>query len=927
MSVSGIINSTSNDPDYKDKIFPELIAWAGDPHANIALGAVLQNGNSAFIPGTTTAQDATDFNILGCVKIETGTIGMGNQPALVVGEPGDILQIKGGTALGSILVGNGADTEELPCPTTATTETTSDIYNWLSLANGQSKTFGVTNASLYQLGYSITILYSGTDSITGTITAIGVGSITITITSFASQVYTSAPLITTTLPDPATATSGGGDPVFIFNGATTTPNPPDIPPNSFLLSGTCYLYAAPAQPPLNITLTAINFASALVNATTSIFSIPVYELPPVSTTAFTWGSAGCFFPAGGEISLASNTGGNQIAFGFPTGGSFINQNFTGSVSGYTLAYSSGTITINSKLVLTADNTKPLGVFWGVDAQGVGTITSVSAGNNISISGSLSAPVVNVANPLTSNLVLGTGVSLIGTQGQNEMEISALGLVDSYTSGLIENKEEISVTSANVIETISTTDGTTYQNSAITTCSNGSVGEIMTANNLSTTETGATTIQVLPTSCIMGVGCSITGSPANTDGSVILSTTTTNPVIQLSQSAPFATSYITTIDRDGIIQNNSGGSGFRCRSAQDIFLEPTNGQPNPQLGVIRVPNGNSINMSVDTYTTAYRKDGVGIRDTFAPSSYDGTADFYSTGGTSEMKLESDFIGTSEHSLSCKVALTGDATIAHATTSGTTRNLAITSGGNMSLTAVGNATLQGSGSNVVCSATSIIGTTQVFQNFSSQSGTAATPNFIFKEAAPTAVGACVIRMDKAVAPTAGNAISAISSYALDGTATSREWSRIQTKVENVGAGNQDATLSIFNSVNGVVSETFNFNGSQNENNSFRPLDMNNNEIRSNNGNLTLTTTASSGTGLITMAAKADVDITGTSCSMLSQSGVNVGAVYTNPGVVELEASTILGFTGAALQSGTSGGNSGQHLRINLNGTFYKIKLEND
>jgi hypothetical protein len=127
--------------------------------------------------------------------------------------------------------------------------------------------------------------------------------------------------------------------------------------------------------------------------------------------------------------------------------------------------------------------------------------------------------------------------------------------------------------------------------------------------------------------------------------------------------------------------------------------------------------------------------------------------------------------------------------------------------------------------------------------------------------------------------------------------------------------------------VVSETFNFNGSQNENNSFRPLDMNNNEIRSNNGNLTLTTTASSGTGLITMAAKADVDITGTSCSMLSQSGVNVGAVYTNPGVVELEASTILGFTGAALQSGTSGGNSGQHLRINLNGTFYKIKLEND
>lgn len=36
--------------------------------------------------------------------------------------------------------------------------------------------------------------------------------------------------------------------------------------------------------------------------------------------------------------------------------------------------------------------------------------------------------------------------------------------------------------------------------------------------------------------------------------------------------------------------------------------------------------------------------------------------------------------------------------------------------------------------------------------------------------------------------------------------------------------------------------------------------------------------------------------------------------------------LDFNGTALQSGTSGGNSGQHLVITLNGTQYKIKLEN-
>lgn len=35
----------------------------------------------------------------------------------------------------------------------------------------------------------------------------------------------------------------------------------------------------------------------------------------------------------------------------------------------------------------------------------------------------------------------------------------------------------------------------------------------------------------------------------------------------------------------------------------------------------------------------------------------------------------------------------------------------------------------------------------------------------------------------------------------------------------------------------------------------------------------------------------------------------------------------FTGTNIQSSTSGSNSGQHLRIKLNGVYYKIKLEDD
>ena len=45
------------------------------------------------------------------------------------------------------------------------------------------------------------------------------------------------------------------------------------------------------------------------------------------------------------------------------------------------------------------------------------------------------------------------------------------------------------------------------------------------------------------------------------------------------------------------------------------------------------------------------------------------------------------------------------------------------------------------------------------------------------------------------------------------------------------------------------------------------------------------------------------------------------------IELSTTQDLKLTGAALQSNTASGNSGEHLRILLNGVYYKIKLEND
>jgi hypothetical protein len=881
MSISTAIDANNPNVIYRGKFYPDLIPFEHPP-AQQNLGQVLAVGNQALNPTTGLPQDATDFNLVGCVELATGIIGQGNALTLQIGKPGDILQLKGATALGSILVGNGADTEELVCPTTDT-ETTDTVYNWNALANGQSRVFEVSDGSVFQLGYSITITYSVTDSITGTITAISGNDVTITITSFANATPSISNLILTTTPNGAVA-GNPTDPIFSLNPATTTPTPPELPVNSMILGGSCYLYSVLGDPnptPFTITILGTN----LQRPTSNTQNTPLWENPTVTPTVYAFPD-GCFTSTPQIVQIQANTGGSPVAFGFPAGGSFVNQDYCGFLTGYTLPYSFGNITINSKLVLTADSTKPLGVFWGVDAQGVGTVTSVSAGNNISISGSLSAPVVNVANPLTSNLVLGS-VSITGTQGQNQVGISALGLSNSFISGGLENKEEISVNSTNVVETISTTDASTYQNSAVTTCSNVSVQEIMTASNLSTTETGATTITVLPTSSIMGVGCVITGSPANTDGSVILQATPTNPAIQLSQSAPFATSYITTIDRDGILQNNSAGSGFRCRSAQDIYLQPTFGQPNPQVGVIRVPEGNDIDLSSITgsvvHTTTYGKDGMESQD-FLAGSYSSQANLTQSGGQAQMFISSTSIsGSTNQYLRCEATAGGNLNIEHNGSVG--RNLAISTTGQLNISAPSQPISVSTGS---------------FQTFSSaRTGQISQPSFVFDSPNATAGSYPAIKIDRSVGNySAGETLGAISMWGKDGAGSSREWSRIQTKTENVGGSNQDGTLSIFNSVNGVVSETFNFNGGQNENNTFRPLDLNNNDIRTTSGNIVLSGTLSSGVGSIELKPKD-------------------GTAGSGTGLI---------LTGNTLLSGSAGGNSGQHLCLTINGTVYKIALLN-
>jgi len=166
-----------------------------------------------------------------------------------------------------------------------------------------------------------------------------------------------------------------------------------------------------------------------------------------------------------------------------------------------------------------------------------------------------------------------------------------------------------------------------------------------------------------------------------------------------------------------------------------------------------------------------------------------------------------------------------------------------------------------------------------------------------------------------------INSIFCYAKNYLGTKTLFSKIETVVTNSSAGGgDDGALDFYTCVNGTPSLVMRLNGADNENNSFRPLDMNGNNIRTATGNMTIDTTGSSGPGILTLSSKQSIVIN-------SGGGSNI-ALNTSSGnlTVDTGATGGIQLTGTALQSASSGGNSGQHLVITLNGVQYKIALQN-
>jgi hypothetical protein len=160
-----------------------------------------------------------------------------------------------------------------------------------------------------------------------------------------------------------------------------------------------------------------------------------------------------------------------------------------------------------------------------------------------------------------------------------------------------------------------------------------------------------------------------------------------------------------------------------------------------------------------------------------------------------------------------------------------------------------------------------------------------------------------------------------YAKNYLGIKTQFGKIESVVTSSSAPTgDDGALDFYTCVNGTSSLVMRLNGADNENNSFRPLDMNGNNIRTSTGNLTIDTSGSSGPGILTLSALQSVNI--------NSGGGSSIALNTSGGNFTLNTSTTgrIIFTGTNLQSGSAGGSSGQYLIITLNGIQYKIALLN-
>ena len=548
----------------------------------------------------------------------------------------------------------------------------------------------------------------------------------------------------------------------------------------------------------------------------------------------------------------------------------------------------------------------LGVEWAVD--GTSGITGVSAGNNITIDNTNPlVPIVNLQDPITSTFNF-AAVALDGASNDGVVDLSQTIHIQTTGGTLAEIKESFN-------EVSTTRNGfTTLNQTAIV----GGLEIEYIDGGINTTSSSKVQAQANQSGCRFNTINSTSGD--NTlreisilDGAMLDYTTGNNAT---SSSTLARNIFVGGLSNNDLATLNiTGGSASNAyqqlltNSSSNLLLT-TSDSVSPYTTSAALTSVKNSEATCQLSTTDTANNVVAFNNARVEAGLFTAKQEIKVVDTSALPFTSDLDLISD-STSCRIQQTyiNNAGLSQFSTITTnTSGLEILSNnGALNLAAATTATLQAptsatlqSGSSAVsATATAITNSAAQILNNSTTAGAIANPSFIFRETNATATAFPTIKTEKlSVVPIAGNPISAITNWAADSAGTQREWSRIQTKVENITPGNQDSTISFFTSVNGAVSEVFNLNGAQNENNSFRPLDMNGNGIINTSGSLSVGCSTSSTAGAtLTLATKDNV------------AGSGAGLIL----------------SGNTLITAVAGVASANYLTLTINSVVYKIALQ--
>jgi hypothetical protein len=661
-----------------------------------------------------------------------------------------------------------------------------------------------------------------------------------------------------------------------------------------------------------------------------------------------------------------------------TTGLSINPNGTLRIKGATskgsLIAGDGTNTIElptatNGLFLKTNSATASGLEWG-SGGGSGGVSSITAGLNIGVDNTIpSAPIIRVLNPLTSTLNLGTQ-NITGTNGYinfisgatSEAQMSALlGFLayDAINPNIVSSLIKTGMTTKNATDTIvvnptSITKSVGATPLAITSTTSPISITPLTGNDCDVVVSGAGKLNIQQSTAGGSLNplCFLTNT--NTTGSVAL---------EVYKNKPTAGSSGDILFSQSVFGKDSINTKQEYSRITTTIRDPTSGSEDGSMEFYATSNNATQLMfqlnGVENDINCYRQldmNGNNIKS----STTDLVLNSTTSSGNGDIRL------TSKRSVFL--------------TAGTTEGAigAITTDGDMNFTANRLTGSNGSfnvvaGSNITLSTASATGTGQIVLSPKNTSNVLVngvmrqewvsgsdTSTIIYENDAPSLNSA--INMN--YTSTAGNMgtniqnIPSIQRIVQSDGVLNRSAEYSPTKIVLSGDGGA-RTFNIENKVNANDNRMYLFNnqgggiytssGIINANNASQLfLGWTNNA----NSKFTNITTSDNTTSSIVHSNTIDgnsFDITtNTDLNLISTKAGGVAQLVSPNGVeirgdnsIVLNASNNAGgsitlscnstgdllFNGANLESGSSGSNSGQHLRIKLNGTYYKIQLLND